>query len=839
MATGPLLPQAPAVSYPPSEPIGPAITLPPGATPPPPRGVVAGAVPQEPAPLAFSPASQPWATTAPVAAGSLAAGSVAGASSVDRQVGEALVEAEGLDEEPAAWFSSRAFVCSMASMLFHLAAMILLALWVVPPLLFEDGPLVDLTMITEINEPEEVRKFRTEFLDESLRPAISLTEAGTYSPTRGSEAGFPDAVSEPQLESDLLEEDLYGMKIALDRQTSLAPGQNELLTELPHGAAGEARAVVDNYQQAMDRITQEILQMMEKKKVLVVWCFDQSESMKDDQEEIRARIDRVYAELDLTHATDGDALTTAVTSFGNEFAIHTPAPTDDLEELQAAIRAVPIDPSGEEMMCRAVMMSIAMYQEYAAAHDRQMALILVSDESGNLEENQRYLETTVRQAIAARCRVYVLGREAVFGYPYAHVRWVHPQTGREHLLPVDRGPETAFIEQLQTEGFERRTDAHPSGFGPYAQSRLAWQTGGIFFLLPSLESDLNRGQKRRYGLQAMEGYQPDLHSPAQVLMGIQRSPLRSLIWKIVSDLNPHQSDPAKLMDIRRRFAANKEEFARQVQEAETKARAYYEGLQRAVQALDAKQAARDREPSRRWQANYDLIRAQTVAYAAHVYVYRKALGEAAAKLETTPATLPNNERLVGWKAQQRKNVPLDETAVEMLQDAKERYLAVIENHPGTPWASRALWELRRDFDYPDAEALPGEERAGETAARPSPDALADNRPAGTGSTIRDAAGGAAGVDAAAGVDVGVDVGVGVGGGGGGGGGGGVGVGVDVAVAEGGAAWEVDAFPGFELVPEYRAPPKPPKQGGGGGKSRPPSRPKPSKPRPAPVPIPKL
>ena len=59
-----------------------------------------------------------------------------------------------------------------------------------------------------------------------------------------------------------------------------------------------------------------------------------------------------------------------------------------------------------------------------------------------------------------KCKIYTLGRESVFGYPYAHMRYVHPQTKRPHWLRIDRGPETGFVEQLQTNGFRRRYDAH-------------------------------------------------------------------------------------------------------------------------------------------------------------------------------------------------------------------------------------------------------------------------------------------------------------------------------------------------------------------------------------------
>src|SRR5690606_11507079 len=150
---------------------------------------------------------------------------------------------------------------------------------------------------------------------------------------------------------------------------------------------------------------------------------------------------------------------------------------------------------------------------FAKSGHRQMALILVTDESGEHDDNNQYTEPMVQAALAAKCRVYTLGREAVFGYPYAHISWRHPQTGHVHWLPINRGAGTGLVEHLQAEGCRRRYDAHSSGFGPYEQVRLAQQTGGIFFMLPSVEAKLVRKEeKRRYELEAMRAYQPDIRS---------------------------------------------------------------------------------------------------------------------------------------------------------------------------------------------------------------------------------------------------------------------------------------------------------------------------------------
>jgi len=724
-----------------------------------------------------------------------------------------LVDEGAALEEPSRLASFyQSISAGLYSMLIHLAGMILLAAWAVPQI--REAIVTPLLVSVEPEEMrlEEERPFETVLLDESVLPSTELTFADMTTPLPGGEGLLTSDFSLKNPDTDLLSDDYLGPEPTADWAIDHAAGNGGLLTVLPEKTVGVGRVVVDDYQQALDRITQEILRMLAKRNVLVIWCFDQSESMKDDQQEIRDRIERVYAELEMAGATESDALTTAVTSFGSDFMVHTPIPTAEPAEIRAAIDAVPVDSSGEEMMCRAVARSIFLHRKYAKLHDRQMALILVSDESGNREENDMYLEPTIGQALAARCKVYVLGREAVFGYPVAHVRWVHPETGREHWLPVDRGPETAFPEQLQTEGFEQRTDAHPSGFGPYGQSRLAWRTGGIFFMLPSIESDLVRGEKRRYALEAMQPYQPDLRSCSEIVLDRDRSLLRTLVMKIVYDLDPTRKDVAKWMNVRMSFSSDFEEFQRQVREASMNANHYFTGVQRGIEALEKQRPAREEEPSRRWKANYDLVRAQLESYGARTHLYRSALESALEKLDQTPTTLPGNKRLVAWKVRQSQEVPMDDLAMEMIERSRRLYLHVIKNHPGTPWAARAEWELKRDFGFPGASALADMDPASYEIEDWTEGGDVTNHLA---SAAAPGVGVGTGVGVGEGVGTGTGVGVGVGGGGGGGAGTGVGVGIGVD-----ESWGLALYPAVEVVPEYRTPPPPRPAGSGGGGPRP-------------------
>jgi hypothetical protein len=523
----------------------------------------------------------------------------------------------------------------------------------------------------------------------------------TSSPLAVAMVGAEGMVGTPQLDQLVLKEvaaTAEVSQISIDHPLAGAPGFSRLIEAVPDKEfKGDPRAIIDDYEQAMDRIAQELMWMMEKGPLLVIWLFDQSGSMKDDQQEIRERLNNVYLQLGIFGRAQSQYMETSIVSFGQGYVQHTRRPTSDRDEIRAAIDDVPEDDSGKEYMCQAIVRAISSHGEYARRTSRQMVLILVSDESGEQDDNQTYLERTIEEANAANCRIYVLGREAVFGYPYAHVHWRHPQTNRVHWLPVDRGPEAAFVEQLQIDGFRRRHDAFPSGFGPYEQCRLARETGGIFFMLPSLESNLVRGEKRKYELDILRPYRSDLRRRDEILSDRKRYPLRGMIWQCIYDLNPYQSpEVARQIEMRIHFSLQHNEFVKQARIEQSKAKNYLIYLARVQSALEGALQHRQQEADPRWQANFDLIYAQLIAYQARIWEYGAACEGFIRNPQTASPTKSPNLVLQDWRISTRKETLTDESK-PYIDRAIELFDGVIENHPGTPWAQRAEWERNRGF----------------------------------------------------------------------------------------------------------------------------------------------
>lgn len=588
-------------------------------------------------------------------------------------------------------------VAGLFSAVLHLGLLLFLGLWVLPGVFESESP--ELTALTERPLDE-----LNQTLDEEVDPTQELslvTSSGALAPGAelggGAVLGAVGTGLSSLNDNPAITEVVEATSISVGKLDTWATPGAEFAADLPEGTLGEPQAIVNNYQQAMDRITEEILLKLNRGKLLVVWCFDQSESMKDDQKEIRDRLDKVYQELGLATVAKGDQLTTAIVSYGDGFQVHTSKPTSDLEKIRAAISAVPNDPSGQERMCSAVGKAINTYIKVANGGKRQMMLVLVTDESGEPDDNREYLEAAIDQAQRARCAIYCLGREAVFGYPFAHMRWIDPKTGYDFYLRVNRGPETPAPEQLQIDGFRARQDAHPSGFGPYEEVRMARQTGGVFFMLPSIEVDLVAGEKRKYELERMRPYLPDVLSREDYFRDQKQSELRTVMAKVIYDLNPEVPGQSDRLTLPLTFPIIPVDFVNAARGGQRKASDMVLYIDAAEKAMEKLKPVREQEINPRWQANYDLIFAQLIAYKVRIYEYGAYLEE----FIKTPKLIKN----IYGPAMKTNYWGINTRAETITGDLTKDYIArsaamlqkVIADHPGTPWAARAEWELNRGF----------------------------------------------------------------------------------------------------------------------------------------------
>ena len=609
----------------------------------------------------------------------------------------------------------------VVSLLMHVGVLFLLQFLIT----FAPDALEELLPIESV--VEETTEDRLDFeqkLDTEETPATTLNRtAGSASTEVGGASTTTANRQKVEVESNL--DQINAPFLPSDVTT---PGAEVMNVDFGDEGIRGSQMLVKGYGPALDQLTWELLRLMRRDKLLVVWLFDESESMKDDQQDIKKRIGKVFQELKIV---DRDAkkigiskrlrksarnnrsllkemMLTSVASFGGQYHPQTKAPTAEIPEILAAIDKIPVDKTGKENMCAAMLEAIGRHKLMKARSRRKLVLIVVSDESG---DDGVAIEKVVRQAKTMKSPVYILGRESAFGSLYAHVRWRQPETGRIHYLPIRRGPETPFPELLQHDGFRRRHDSHMSGFGPYAQVRLCRETNGVFFQLPHEQQDLNDFEDIKYKSLALQEYKPDRDSRAEYGLKRDRSKFRKAIADVVAMINPY-NPRVKGIELPRpdyqRFTTNPSDFGPELAKRGQQILRMIRLFEKAIRHLESVQSLREREESRRWRANYDLVLAQLHWYQLRLFEYGIGLEQFIRK--DLKARLVKNPKHNRWfiresgrhlvlpdKQNQKRFGVTPEQLKEKHSAAMRRFANIAKYHAGTPWATRARWESRRPF----------------------------------------------------------------------------------------------------------------------------------------------
>lgn len=589
----------------------------------------------------------------------------------------------------------------------------------------EEG-LPEVVLETVFEEERQQEEFTKELdTDAEIAETQNFIAGGVVSTAVGG-SGAP-AVAQQKVETS---ETLQEMDFNVNPSTIDIPGENLIGQDLGVGEVnGEVGAVVEGYGAALSRMSQELIRLMRSEKVMAVWLFDESNSMKDDQQEISKEFHKIYEELGIQSRKDKtlrdreEVLLTAICSFGKGVRALTKAPTTNVNEIRQAIDKIPVDESGDENMFMAILETLKEYVPKARSQKRRLVLILVSDESPSDAGDTNITDYgQIEQAIAAcekaKAPVYCMGREATFGYPYATIRWKDPVYQLNHWVRINRGPETAYPECLQWDGMHARGDSHPSGFGPYSQVRTCKETGGIFFLLPGEEENLagkpRELEAKKFQSYAMKEYEPLLLSRREYEEQRARSDFRTGIWEIIRVLNPH-ADP-KLNMHGHHFSIDPAEFAKQGAREFERAAYAMNQLNKAVTLLDRIKPLRAREDSQRWRAAYDLITAQCLAYRIRLFQYLLTLDDHAAsgrkpsdpkhnrwhlhgtgkQLDPTEEQFSRIKKAFGLKLSRSEYISHIKSEV---QKSDEAFAFVDSEHAGTPWAARARWDKGRRYGY--------------------------------------------------------------------------------------------------------------------------------------------
>jgi hypothetical protein len=534
-------------------------------------------------------------------------------------------------------------------------------------------------------------------------------------------------------EPDLLQLPAERMAVELDMEASRGPEFSEGLTVQGSGSVGATGA-----EGAIDRLTHEILASLEQRPTMVVWLFDQSGSLKDERANILKRFRRIYEELGVIEAADNPVfrrhqdkpLLTAVVGFGAEPRMLLKEPTDRIEQIEEAIKGITDDESGQENVFRAVGMVAEKFRTYRTAKNgkRHVMIVVFTDEAGDDAAN---LDATVDACRKYAMPVYVVGRPAPFGRQTAYVKWIDPDPKfdqRPQWVPVTLGPESLMPESLKLR-FAQGGDEEElldSGFGPYAMTRLCYETGGIYFtahpnrvvgrrVSGDETSNLSAHFAAFFEPEAMQRYQPDYVPAAEYmrLVGANRAKRALIAAAEMSWTSPMEN-------VRLHFPKRDEaELARSLSIAQRSAAMLQPKINSIAEVLLAGEEDRPAVKEPRWQAGYDLALGRTLAVKVRTDGYNVMLAEAK---QGMPFKDPKNNTWILKPDEHFAASGLENVATK----ARTYLQGVVRRHPGTPWSMLAERELAEPLGWRWTESyteLPPQEGGnGNGRRRPEPTA---------------------------------------------------------------------------------------------------------------------
>lgn len=462
---------------------------------------------------------------------------------------------------------------------------------------------------------------------------------------------------------------------------------------------------------AVDRITQEILRSLEERKTLVVWLFDQTASLRKQRKAIHDRLDKIYEELGVLEAANNPAfarhkdkpLLASVISFGEKVTLYTKEPTDNLAEIKKAIVDMPDDNSGVERVFTAVGMAAEKYKFYRIPDEdtrepeRNVMIIAFTDEAGS---DELEMEKTVKTCRRYEMPVYVVGVPAPFGRRVTMVKWVDPDPNFDQSPQwgkVEQGPESLVPEgiNLNFSGSKMEDAPIDSGFGPFALTRLCYETGGIYFAVHpnrNVTRRVTRNETEEFSAhmehffdpEVMRKYRPDYVSPDEYKRRVTSNKARMALIEAArqSWVTPMESPTLRFVK------RSDPELANLLTEAQKDAAKVEPKIESLYGILKLGEADREKESSLRWQAGFDLAMGRVLAVKVRTESYNAMLAAAKRGLKF------KDEKNNTWVLE-----PSDEISVgsqlEKLGERARMYLnRVVTEHPGTPWAMLAERELK-------------------------------------------------------------------------------------------------------------------------------------------------
>jgi hypothetical protein len=312
--------------------------------------------------------------------------------------------------------------------------------------------------------------------------------------------------------------------------------------------------------------------------------------------------------------------------------------------------------------------------------------------------------------------VYVIGVPATFGRRETRMKYVDPNPKydqRPQWGVVEQGPESYLPERIKLSFAGTQEDDEPldSGFGPYALTRLCYETGGIYFAVHpnrTVNRTVNRDETavfssyvaKFFDPEVMRQYRPDYVSLGEYQKRVKQNKARTALIEASANslqlstlLAPDEEQRNRIV-LRREFLKRDEAgFSRELSEAQQAAAVLEPKLNALCQILQQGEADREKETMPRWQAGYDLAMGRALAVKVRMEVYNAMLAAAKRGVKTKD---PKNNT---FKLEPNKEIEAGSQYTKIAERAKMYLTRVTKEHPNTPWAAEAQRELETPMGW--------------------------------------------------------------------------------------------------------------------------------------------
>ena len=487
-------------------------------------------------------------------------------------------------------------------------------------------------------------------------------------------------------------------------------------------SAGDLTDRVDtggrDHRAVMNVVSRRILAETRSGSTLLCLLFDESRSLVRERALMSKQLERIFGDLKFTLPDKQKRnLKWALVSYSGRPSIHV-RPTTNAAAVQKKLLHIPINKSGVENVLQAVEFCAKQFRKAA----KRTLIVIVTDEQGDDvglglnagDDVKAALRNAASACDKANARVYILGRESMMNWGSF---WVSVETpeGRSSA-PLERGLPTRRHEvcpRLRFAGIGGK--AIPSGFGSYSLSTLANHTGGQFLIISSEPSPYNTA--------ALHAYRPEWDYPDVYDKHTKRNSLRKVMTEVIGEMGQGMPSFGYMTAAERRYRDQRDIWRTRRDEAKSKVKWCDKALDRiAKHKGDLSKRVASYKGSKRWEANYYLLRAQ-------IYKLKAALLEADAALDVLiardryPIEWPERAGQMirysfGAAPTHIKNVKFSRSrdAARARETATKALERVVVKYRNTPWAAYARHEIstlrpmRIVFKHGSAARAPSPER---------------------------------------------------------------------------------------------------------------------------------